>query len=155
MVLDDVIVTVPVPALTQKDIVIRFVSVPRVIVLSVDELSVNFIVALPVVVKFVGVEVVHTVPVPVIDQVPDPVASVLVFEFVELKAPILKVLSFALNVPSVRVRVLVVPIVKLSARETVEVLFIVIALFTVTPLVVIVCVPELAANVNVPPEFMV
>ena len=80
---------------------------------------------------------------------PDPNASVLVLLLLELNTPQLRVLLLISSVPAVTVNVRNVAIVNVPTIFTVAPGALTVrGLFIVRPLLVIVCVPDVAANVN-------
>ena len=109
-------------------------------------------------VRFCDVAVVQTVVLfPVIVQIPEPIVRVRIFELEEENIPVVIFLLLASKVPLVRVRVLALPKVRSSPNSHVPPTpFRMTGKSSVLPLVVIVFVPEVAANVVTPvPAFNV
>jgi hypothetical protein len=127
------------------------VTTPREKVLLADDVSVTMIAhELEDSVRLVDVPRLRTMPVPVRVHVPVPIASVRMFEPVELTAPHVTLNPFALKVPFVRVSVRAdAPAIEKSpASNTVPPTpSTVNTELQATPFVVIVCVPDVPPNV--------
>lgn|SRR3989344_1116715 len=125
---------------------------PLKVLTLVVEPEILIVLVLGVRVRLVAVAVVQTVEVVVAvsSHVPVPIKIVRTFELDELNKPIVKLLLFASSVPLVRVTARVAPTVRASASCHVPPTPLkVTAASIVFPLVVMVLVPEVAANVQV------
>ena len=147
-VLEPAIVFEAVLAPRDHQILLKVLPPPENVLAVLVVLVILMVLVLPFKVSPVAVAIFHIVPVPERVHVPLPMVIVLVLLFDELNRPIVKFLLLAVRVPLVKVTVLVEPTIAASPKLNVPPTPLkVTGKSIVWPLLVIVCVPEVAPKV--------